>query len=116
MGKNAHVTEVNDSTFEAEVLRADRPVLVEFGAAWCPPCRALAPIVERVAADCAGTLKVVMVDADESPEAAKRCGVRAVPTLVVFRGGEKRGQHVGLTTREKVVELVGSTETHSGQR
>lgn len=107
MGKSAYVTEVDDSTFEAEVLQADRPVLVEFGAAWCPPCRALAPIVERVAAESAGKLKVVVMDADESPEAAKLCGVRAVPTLVVFRGGEKRAQHVGLTTKEKVVDLVG---------
>ncbi len=111
MSKSARVTEVDDSTFEAEVLRADRPVLVEFGAAWCPPCRPLAPIVERVAAESAGKLKVVVMDADESPEAAKKCGVRAVPTLVVFRGGEKCGQHVGLTTREKVVELVGRAVT-----
>jgi thioredoxin 1 len=106
MGKSAHVSEVNDSTFEAEVLRAEGPVLVEFGAAWCPPCKALAPIVAKVAEEKAGKVKVVLVDADESPETAKRCGVRGVPTLVVFRGGEKRGQHVGLTTREKVVELV----------
>ncbi len=106
MADGASVIEVNDATFEAEVLAADLPVLVEFGARWCPPCKALAPIVARVAVERAGAVKVVMVDADESPESAKRCGVRGVPTLVVFHKGQRTAQHVGLTTREKVMALL----------
>ena len=106
MAKSRNVTEVNDTTFEDEVLAAEVPVLVDFGAAWCPPCRLLAPIVERIAEEHAGTVKVVIVDADASPRAARLCGVRGVPTLVVFRNGEKTAQHLGATTRERVLALL----------
>ena len=100
------VLEVDDATFDREVLRADGPVLVDFGAAWCGPCRRLEPIVEQVAKERAGTLKVVKVDIDASPEVARRYGVRAAPTLCVFRGGERTAQHVGLTNKEKVLALL----------
>jgi thioredoxin len=102
----AHVTEVDDATFDGEVLAAELPVLVEFGAPWCGPCRTLAPIVERVAAENAGRVKVVTVDTDASPRTAQRYGIRGVPTLVVFRNGEKTAQHVGATTRERVLQLL----------
>ena len=107
-GKN--VIPVNDANFEAEVLRADGPVLVELGATWCGPCRALAPIVARIAEEQAGRLKVVAIDTDDAPAISARYGVRSVPTLLVFRGGAKLGQHVGLTTREKVLALVASAQ------
>jgi len=79
---------------------------VDFTATWCGPCKALAPIVERVATESAGKVKVVTVDTDASPAAARRYGVRGVPTLLVFRNGEKTASHVGVTTKEKVLALL----------
>lgn len=104
MSKN--VLTVGDESFDREVLGAEVPVLVDFGATWCGPCKKLVPIVEGIAADHAGTLKVVSVDIDDAPKVAARYGVRAVPTVLAFRGGEKIGQRVGLTTRDKLLELV----------
>jgi len=106
MTANANVIEVDDESFEREVIMSEVPVLVDFGAAWCGPCKALAPIVSRVATEMAGRTKVVTVDMEAAPRASQRYGIRGVPTLVVFRKGEKTAQHVGATTREKVLELL----------
>jgi len=102
----AHALEVTDDTFDAEVLASDVPVLVDFGARWCGPCKALAPIVHRVAQETAGRAKVVTMDTDDCPRTAARYGVRGVPTLLVFRRGEKTAQHVGATTREKLLAML----------
>ncbi len=106
MAKTTNLTEVDDGNFEREVLASDVPVLVDIGATWCGPCKALAPIVARVATETAGRAKVVTMDADASPETMKRYGVRGVPTLLVFRPGERTAAHVGLTTRDKVLALL----------
>jgi thioredoxin 1 len=106
MTSSAQVMEVDDSSFEREVLSAEVPVLVDFSAAWCGPCRALTPIVEQISVEAAGKAKVVMVDTDASPETAKRYGIRGVPTVLVFRNGEKTGQHVGLATKDKLLQLL----------
>ncbi|MDB4929803.1 MAG: Thioredoxin [Myxococcaceae bacterium] len=106
MTSSRHVTPVDDATFEAEVLRATGPVLVDFGAQWCGPCRALDPIIDRIADEQVGRVKVVTVDIDEAPETAVRYGVRAAPTVMIFEGGEKRAQRVGLTTKEKLLALL----------
>ena len=106
MTKNHAVIEVNDGSFEAEVLRADGPVLVDFGARWCGPCKMLVPILEGLATDQAGRLKVVKIDIDDSPQVARRYNIRSAPTLMVFRAGERTAQHVGLTSREKLLALV----------
>jgi thioredoxin 1 len=105
-GKN--VLEFNESNFEAEVLKSDVPVLVDFTATWCGPCKALAPIVEKVAVELEGKAKVGKLDIDASPAITAKYGVRSVPTVMVFRGGQKAGQHVGLTTKDKLVLLVGA--------
>lgn len=104
-GKNLH--EFTDANFESEVLKSDLPVLVDFTATWCGPCKALAPIVEKVADEYEGQLKVGKLDIDNAPQVTRKYGVRSVPTVMVFRGGEKIGQHVGLTTRDKLVKLIG---------
>jgi thioredoxin 1 len=106
MASNANVIEVDDASFEAEVLESKVTVLVDFVAAWCGPCKAMAPIVERVASEGAGQLKVVKVDADESPKTAQRYGIRGVPTLLVFRAGGKTASHVGTASKEKILELI----------
>ena len=103
-----NIHEFNDLNFEEEVLKADKPVLVDFTATWCGPCRALAPIIEQVAAELGAEAKVGKLDIDESPITAGKFGVRGVPTVMVFRGGERAEQHVGLTTKNKLLGLVRS--------
>lgn len=104
-GKNVHV--FTQDNFETEVLKSDVPVLVDFTATWCGPCKALAPIVEKVADEFEGKIKVGKLDIDASPELTRKYGVRSVPTVLVFKGGEKVGQHIGLTSRDKLVTLLG---------
>ena len=103
--KNVQV--FNETNFEAEVLKSSVPVLVDFTATWCGPCRALAPIVEKLADEFEGKIKVGKLDIDESPNVTSKYGIRSVPTVLVFQDGQKKGQHVGLTTRDKLVQLLG---------
>ncbi len=107
--QSKHVIEVDDGSFEQEVLAAEVPVLVDFGAPWCGPCRALAPIVERLAAENAGRVKVVAVDTDASPRTAERYGVRAVPTVLVFRGGKKTASHLGVASKDRLLAMLEAT-------
>lgn len=102
-----HVLTFNQQNFESEVLKSDLPVLVDFTATWCGPCKALAPIVEKIADDFQGKVKVGKLDIDDSPDITARYGVRSVPTVIVFKGGAKSGQHVGLTNRDKLIALLG---------
>jgi thioredoxin 1 len=104
-GKN--ILTFNESNFESEVLNSDKPVLVDFTATWCGPCRALAPVVEKLADEFEGKVKVGKLDIDESPKVTAKYGIRSVPTVLIFQGGQKKGQHVGLATREKLVQLLG---------
>lgn len=98
--------QVDDASFEAEVLRASVPVMVDFGARWCGPCRALDPIVQRLAGEFAGRVKVVAVDVDDAPATAARYGVRAAPTVMVFAKGERVATRVGLASRESLLALL----------
>ena len=84
------VKEVSDSSFEKDVLGSSKPVLVDFWAPWCAPCRALAPIVDALADQYAGAVQFMKVNVDDNPQAAQRYGVQAIPTLILFRGGEER--------------------------
>lgn len=92
MGKPLHVQEQD---FEAQVLRADLPVLVDFWAEWCGPCRMVAPIIEEFAGEYDGRVKVVKVDVDENPKVAMRYGIMSIPTLGVFKGGEMIDRLIG---------------------
>jgi thioredoxin 1 len=102
----AHATRATDETFDDEVLGAPVPVLVEFVARWCGPCRVMGPLVERLAEEQAGRLKVVTVDTDDSPGIARRYGIRGVPTVLAFRDGERVGSHTGTASKERLLALV----------
>ncbi len=100
------LTTVTDSTFESEVLKAQQPVLIDFWATWCAPCRAIAPVVEQLAKDYAGKLKVVKVDIDQNPKVPTQYDVRSIPTLLVFKDGKVVGQIVGAVPRAKIEDLI----------
>ena len=95
---------VSDADFEAEVLKSDKPVLVDFFAEWCGPCKAMAPALEQVADALKGSVKVVKVDVDQSPGIAQQYNLRAMPTLMVFSGGKVTAQHVGAMTQRASLE------------
>ena len=102
----ANVLSVNDDNFAAEVLQADKPVLVDFGATWCGPCKQLAPIVEQLAGEYSGRLKVAVIDVEDAKETAMRYGVMSVPTLLFFRGGEVKEQVIGFTSKSSLQEKI----------
>ena len=111
------VLEVNDATFDKEVLQSDQPVLVDFWAAWCGPCKALGPIVDQVATEYSGKLKVVKMDVDRNPSTPGRYGIRGIPALLFFKGGKVADQIVGYvpkdTVDKSVVRVVGTSEVVS---
>lgn len=99
---------VTDSNFESEVLKAEGPVMVDFWAEWCGPCKALSPIVDEVAGEIGDKLKIVKVNIDESPNAPTKYGVRGIPTLMVFQGGEVVDTRVGGMSKAQLNEWLES--------
>jgi thioredoxin 1 len=99
------VTTVTDASFDAEVMHSDKPVLLDFTAVWCGPCKALAPIVEDVAREYGTQLKVAKLDIDNSPATAARFGIRGVPTVVVFKNGREVARQVGLVPKPRLLAL-----------
>jgi thioredoxin 1 len=97
------VTAVTDDSFEATVLRSPRPVLVEFWAQWCGPCRQLAPVLDQIAAELDGVIEVVKVNSDENPQTVQRYQIMLVPTLAVFSGGEMVKQVVGAKSKSALL-------------
>ena len=96
------VFEVSDATFDQEVLKSDQPVLVDFWAAWCGPCRALAPTVDTIATEYEGKIKVMKMDVDKNPATPGRYGVRGIPALILFKGGQVADQIVGFVPKDKI--------------
>jgi thioredoxin 1 len=101
-----YVNEVNDENFEKVVLRADVPVLVDFWAAWCGPCRVLAPTVDAVAAEHSHHARVVKLNVDDSPSVAHRFQIRGIPTLILFKGGEEKERLIGVTRAEEISRAI----------
>ncbi|MGA2302936.1 MAG: thioredoxin [Acidimicrobiales bacterium] len=98
------VLELTDATFDEEITASPIPVLVEFWAQWCPPCRLIAPILDSIAAEYADRLRVCKVNSDERPELAQRYGVMSVPTILVFSQGELSQRMVGARSRSRLLE------------
>jgi thioredoxin len=100
------VLEVSDATFETEVLQSEQPVLVDFWAVWCGPCRAIAPIVDGIATAYAGRLKVIKVNVDENGATPSRYGIRGIPALLFFKDGKVADQVVGYVPQDVIEEKV----------
>jgi len=97
---------VKDGTFKDEVLDANEPVLVDFWAEWCGPCRMMAPVVEQIAEDYSGRMKVAKLNVDENPESAAAYGVMSIPTLILFKNGEVVERFVGFRPKHELARLV----------
>jgi len=103
-GKNIH--EFNELNFDQEVLQSELPVLVDFSATWCGPCKAIAPLVGQLADEYAGKVRVGTIDIDDSPGIAQRFGIRGVPTLYMFKGGEVVAKLVGAAPKQNIAALM----------
>ena len=100
------MVELNDTNFEQEVLKSDRPVLVDFWATWCAPCRMMTPTVESIASEYAGRAKVGKLNVDENLSVTGRYNIRGIPTLILFKNGEVQEQSVGATSKDVIAKML----------
>ena len=103
-----HIHHVTDASFEAEVIKADLPVLVDYWAEWCGPCKMIAPILDEVARDYAGKLRVAKVHIDENQETPARFGIRGIPTLMLFKDGNVEATKVGALSKSQLTAFLDS--------
>lgn len=106
MGNDSALVQVGDKNFASEVLNSDLPVLVEFWATWCGPCRSISPIVEQLATEFSGKVKVTKLNVDENPATPSQYGVRGIPTLILFKGGKILDQIIGAVPRARLKALI----------
>ena len=102
----ANVDEVNDKNFEKDVLGSDKPVLVDFWATWCAPCRMLEPTIAAVAEKYAATARVVKVNVDDNPSISQRYGIKGIPTLILFKAGKEEERVVGATSKDAISRMI----------
>ena len=102
------IIQLTDATFETEVLKSDVPVLVDYWAEWCGPCKMIAPVLEEVAKDYAGKLKVAKLNIDDNPDTPPAYGIRGIPTLMLFKGGEVEATKVGAVSKSQLTAFIDS--------
>ena len=100
------IIEIGDSSFESEVLQSDKPVLVDFWAPWCGPCRAIAPIVEELAEDYGDKVKFTKCNVDENPTTPTKYGIKSIPTLIFFKDGEIQDKIIGIVAKSRLEEMI----------
>lgn len=100
------IVHITNDNFETDVLKADKPVLVDFWAEWCGPCKAIAPILDQVASEYADRVQIAKVNVDEAGAIAQKYGIRSIPTLMVFKNGAPQAQHVGALSKNQLTQLL----------
>ena len=103
-----HIKHISDASFEADVLKSDKPVLVDFWAEWCGPCRMIAPILDELAPEYADRLQVAKLNIDENQEVTAKFGVRGIPTLMIFKDGDVAATKVGALSKSQLVDFIES--------
>ncbi len=97
---------ITSDNFDSEVLQSEQPVLMDFWAEWCGPCKAIAPILDQIADEYKGRLQIVKLDVEENQAIAMKYGVRSIPTLMLFKGGVVEAQHIGMLSKEQLIRLL----------
>ena len=105
---SAHIHYVTDATFEAEVLQSEQPVLVDYWAEWCGPCKMISPILDEIATEYAGKLKVAKINIDDNQETPAKYGIRGIPTLMVFKNGNIEATKVGALSKSQLAAFIDS--------
>jgi len=100
--------QVNNTNFEQEVLKSDKPVLVDFFAVWCGPCRQMLPVADELSQEMAASVKIVKLDVDEAEEVAARYDIQSIPTMILFKNGEKAAEHHGACTKAELISWIQS--------
>jgi thioredoxin 1 len=108
------VLQLTDASFNTDVLKSEQPVLVDFWAEWCMPCRFVGPVVEAVAKDYSGQVKVGKVNVDDNPKTASQYGINSIPTLMLFKGGKMVDSVIGAVAKEQIVKMINKHTTTAG--
>lgn len=109
MANSEHIASTSDADFQREVLESDIPVLVDFWAEWCGPCKTITPLLEEIAPEYEGRLKIVKLDVDANPDTPPRFGIRGIPTLLLFKNGNVENTSVGAVTRSQLTAFIDQT-------